>query len=131
MKNGFKYIKIYSFIDIIFIIIFSLLYIYTLKKFLILFIISFSLILLLYIFLYYNALKGKVHFIKPDINTTKYKIEFIIFVGISTMLLSILFYIIKNIYTRLILSIMFIAILSIFVYNYNNKTIKIYQNLDK
>ena len=127
MKNGFKYIKIYSFIDIIFIIIFSLLYIYTLKEFLILFIFSFSLILTLYIFLYYNALKGKVHFIKPDINITKYKIKFIIFLGISTTLLSISFYTIKSIYIRLILLIIFIAILSIFVYNYNSKTIKVYQ----
>ncbi len=56
--NDFRYLKMYSFIDVIIIMIFSILYIYTLKSFLILFVISFSLILLMYIFIYYNAKKG-------------------------------------------------------------------------
>jgi len=125
--NGFKYIKIYSFIDIIFIIFFTLLYIFTLKKFLILLIISFSVILITYIFLYYSALKGKVSFIKPDNGMTKNKIKIIIFEFIFIALLFILFYFVKNIDARILSFIIFIIASSIIIYKYNINNINSYQ----
>ncbi len=122
--NGFRYLKMYSFINVIIIMIFSILYIYTLKSFLILFVISFSLILLMYIFIYYNAKKGRIHFIRLDKWVKYNKITYAIYIIILTLSLFTVFEITNREVIRISSIVAAIILLSVLSLKYNKKYTK-------
>ncbi len=123
--EGYKYLKIYSIIDIVIIIFFGLLYILTLKTFLLLFISSFSLIFLTYIFLYYGAKRGWVHFIKEDTWTKHNKMIYMLYIIALIFSLFVIFQITDQKLIRISSIIVEIILLSFLLYNYNKKLINI------
>ena len=104
--------------------IFSILYIYTLKGFLILFVISFSLILLMYIFIYYSAKKGRIHFIRQDKWVKYNKITYAIYIIILTLSLFTVFEITNREVIRISSIAAAIILLSVLSFKYNKKYTK-------
>ena len=123
--DGYKYLKIYSIIDIVIIIFFSLLYILTLKTFLLLFISSFLLIFLTYIFLYYSAKRGWVHFINEDTQTKYNKMIYMLYIIALIFSLFVIFQITDQKLIRVPSIVVGIILSSILLHNYNKKFINI------
>ncbi|WMT50948.1 MAG: hypothetical protein RE471_08200 [Ferroplasma sp.] len=121
--DEYKYLKIYSIIDVAFIIIFSLLYVFTLKDSFILFIVSFSLLFLMLIFVYYSAKKGTIHFVKENRQIVYNKIVYILDIIILTFSLFAVFEITDKKIIRILSIIIGVIFLSLISYNYNKKSI--------